>query len=113
MNAIQFTTLVGPDGLIRPPAGVSLPEGEIVVSVSQQPTPKEDFDARLRALCALRGLNFERLSDKIHAILTDDLAHKDRGTGRPRPGPGALKGSILYMAPDFDALLEDMKEYME
>lgn len=30
-----------------------------------------------------------------------------------RPGPGLCKGSILYMAPDFDAPLEEMKEYME
>lgn len=32
---------------------------------------------------------------------------------RPRPGPGVCKGEILYMAPDFDAPLDDMKEYME
>ncbi len=31
----------------------------------------------------------------------------------PRPGPGLCKGMITYMAPDFDAPLEDMKEYME
>jgi antitoxin (DNA-binding transcriptional repressor) of toxin-antitoxin stability system len=30
----------------------------------------------------------------------------------PRPGPGLCKGSIVYMADDFDAPLEDMKEYM-
>lgn len=30
-----------------------------------------------------------------------------------RPGPGLCKGMITYMAPDFDAPLEDMKEYME
>jgi antitoxin (DNA-binding transcriptional repressor) of toxin-antitoxin stability system len=27
--------------------------------------------------------------------------------------PGTLKGTVLYMAPDFDAPLEDFKEYME
>jgi len=32
---------------------------------------------------------------------------------KPRPGPGVCKGEILYMAPDFDAPLEDFKEYME
>jgi antitoxin (DNA-binding transcriptional repressor) of toxin-antitoxin stability system len=32
---------------------------------------------------------------------------------KSRPGPGFMKGSILYMAPDFDEPLEDMKEYME
>jgi antitoxin (DNA-binding transcriptional repressor) of toxin-antitoxin stability system len=26
---------------------------------------------------------------------------------------GSLKGYVLYMAPDFDAPLEDFKEYME
>ncbi len=31
----------------------------------------------------------------------------------PRPAPGLGKGSIIYMAPDFDAPLEDMKEYRE
>jgi antitoxin (DNA-binding transcriptional repressor) of toxin-antitoxin stability system len=28
----------------------------------------------------------------------------------PRPAPGLGKGSILYMAPDFDGPLEDTKE---
>ena len=32
---------------------------------------------------------------------------------RPRPQFGSGKGLILYMAPDFDAPLEDFKEYME
>ena len=27
--------------------------------------------------------------------------------------PGTLRGTILYIAPDFDAPLEDFKEYME
>jgi antitoxin (DNA-binding transcriptional repressor) of toxin-antitoxin stability system len=27
--------------------------------------------------------------------------------------PGTLKGTVLYMAPDFDAPLDDFKEYME
>lgn len=32
---------------------------------------------------------------------------------RPRPVLGSAKGKILYMAEDFDAPLEDFKEYME
>jgi antitoxin (DNA-binding transcriptional repressor) of toxin-antitoxin stability system len=32
---------------------------------------------------------------------------------KQRPGPGVCKGMITYIAPDFDAPLEDMKEYME
>jgi prevent-host-death family protein len=27
--------------------------------------------------------------------------------------PGTLRGTVLYMAPDFDAPLEEFKEYME
>jgi antitoxin (DNA-binding transcriptional repressor) of toxin-antitoxin stability system len=30
----------------------------------------------------------------------------------PRPAPGLCKGMITYMAPDFDAPLEDLKDYM-
>lgn len=30
-----------------------------------------------------------------------------------RPGPGLCAGMMTYMAADFDAPLEDMKEYME
>lgn len=30
-----------------------------------------------------------------------------------RPGPGLCQGMVTYMAPDFDAPLEEMKEYME
>jgi antitoxin (DNA-binding transcriptional repressor) of toxin-antitoxin stability system len=33
-------------------------------------------------------------------------------SARQRPGPGLCKGMITYVAPDFDAPLEDMKEYM-
>jgi antitoxin (DNA-binding transcriptional repressor) of toxin-antitoxin stability system len=31
----------------------------------------------------------------------------------PRPAPGLGKGSIIYMAPDFDGPIEEMKDYME
>jgi antitoxin (DNA-binding transcriptional repressor) of toxin-antitoxin stability system len=31
----------------------------------------------------------------------------------PRPGPGLCSGAIVYMAADFDAPLDDLKEYME
>jgi hypothetical protein len=37
--------------------------------------------------------------------------------GQPKPGPprrlGTLKGTVLSIAPDFDAPLDDFKEYME
>jgi antitoxin (DNA-binding transcriptional repressor) of toxin-antitoxin stability system len=38
---------------------------------------------------------------------------KEAKPERPKRKSGTLKGSVLYMAPDFDAPLEDFKEYME
>jgi antitoxin (DNA-binding transcriptional repressor) of toxin-antitoxin stability system len=36
-----------------------------------------------------------------------------RGPQRKPRQPGTLRGTVLYMAPDFNAPLEDFKEYME
>lgn len=33
MDTIRFTTVVGPDGVIRPPTGVKLPEGNVEMAV--------------------------------------------------------------------------------
>ena len=41
------------------------------------------------------------------------LVSQQRPTPAIRPGPGLCKGMITYMAPDFDAPLDDMKEYMQ
>jgi antitoxin (DNA-binding transcriptional repressor) of toxin-antitoxin stability system len=41
------------------------------------------------------------------------VAGQSKAAKASRPGPGLCKGMITYMAPDFDAPLEDMKEYME
>ncbi len=51
-------------------------------------------------------------------VLTDNgwpLAKLVRQEAKPtlRPPPGLCKGMITSIAPDFDAPLEDMKEYME
>jgi prevent-host-death family protein len=40
------------------------------------------------------------------------LPAADQPRRQPRR-PGTLRGTVLYMAPDFDAPLEDFKEYME
>ncbi len=66
------------------------------------------------------------LSKLIHAlkpgdevIITEEsqpVAKLTPATGaaerKPRI-PGTLRGTVLYMAPDFDAPMEDFKEYME
>ena len=70
MGTIQFTTVIGGDGVIHPPLGVDLPKGESEVTV-----------------------------------------RPNSGPPKPRPGPGICKGLITYMAPDFDAALDEMKDY--
>ena len=60
-----------------------------------------------------------RLSPGEEVVITEN----DRPVARLVPTPampktahrqlGTMKGSVLYMAPDFDAPLEDFKESME
>jgi antitoxin (DNA-binding transcriptional repressor) of toxin-antitoxin stability system len=71
----------------------------------------EDAQAHLAELIAQLGPGEE-------VIITRDDKPVARLVGQPPPaaGPrpsGTLKGTVLYMAPDFDAPLEDFKEYME
>ncbi len=68
-----------------------------------------------------------RLKDLIHrlapgeeVVITENqqpvaklVGEQPSSAKTPRPGPGLCEGMIMYMAPDFDAPLEDMKEYME
>jgi len=61
-----------------------------------------------------------RLAPGEEVLLTENnqpVAKIIRGqpvaAGNSRPGPGLCKGLITFMAADFDAPLEDMKEYME
>jgi prevent-host-death family protein len=66
------------------------------------------------------------LSDLIHRLTPGEevvITENDRPIARLVPTPaapqrklrqlGTMKGTVLYMAPDFDAPLEDFKEYME
>ncbi len=59
-----------------------------------------------------------RLSPGEELILTENDQPVARLTltappeRKPRR-PGTLRGTVLYMAPDFDAPLEEFKEYME
>ncbi len=63
MDTIQFTTVLGADGLIHPPDGVSLPAGEIEVTVRPQATAQERLNERLRELATRRGLNSDSLDE--------------------------------------------------
>ncbi len=66
-----------------------------------------------------------RLPDLVHGLTLGDevvLVENDRPvarivpaaaqTQRPPRRPGTLRGTVLYMAPDFDAPLDDFKEYV-
>ena len=66
-----------------------------------------------------------RLSELIHRLTPGEeviITENDRPIARltltapperkPRQ-PGTLKGTVLYMAPDFDEPLDDFKAYME
>jgi antitoxin (DNA-binding transcriptional repressor) of toxin-antitoxin stability system len=51
--------------------------------------------------------------EEVEIVLGDQvIARLKRVAAEPRRA-GSARGSILYMAPDFDAPLEDFKEYME
>ena len=46
--------------------------------------------------------------------LIDRLAHEEQNSREHSVRrPGTLKGTVKYIAPDFDAPLEDFREYME
>jgi prevent-host-death family protein len=68
-----------------------------------------------------------KLKDLIHqmapgeeVIITENqqpvaklVSEQPKPPPKQRPGPGLGKGMITFIASDFDAPLEDMKEYME
>jgi prevent-host-death family protein len=66
-----------------------------------------------------------RLGEIIRRLTPGDeviITENDQPVARPVPMAtqpaqprqlGTLKGTVLYVAPDFDAPLEDFKEYME
>jgi prevent-host-death family protein len=67
-----------------------------------------------------------KLSDLIHDLTPGDelvitennrpvarLVRDAGSTERQPRRPGTLRGTVKYMAPDFDAPLDEFKEYME
>ena len=58
-----------------------------------------------------------RLSSGEEVLITENdqpvarLVHAAAVANRKARQLGTMKGSVLYMAPDFDAPLEDFKEY--
>lgn len=79
---------------------------EIIITRDQQPV------ARLVPACVGRVAGLHPGSMEP-APDTDAPLPDEFSTGKSHRRLGSLKGSVLYMAPDFDAPLEDFKEYME
>jgi antitoxin (DNA-binding transcriptional repressor) of toxin-antitoxin stability system len=60
----------------------------------------------------------DNLAPGEEVVLVDNERPVARIVGEPaprptRPPPGLGKGSIVYMAPDFDEPLEEFREYLE
>jgi antitoxin (DNA-binding transcriptional repressor) of toxin-antitoxin stability system len=75
------------------------------------PITVEEAQATLKELLG-------KLSPGEEVVITDNqrpVAKLVVTAGAPRKPrqPGTLRGTVLYMAPDFNAPLEDFKEYME
>lgn len=71
----------------------------------------EEAQARLKELV-------QQLAPGDEIIITENQQAVARLRGESdhpikRPPPGLGKGSILYMAPDFDEPLDEMKDYTE
>ena len=71
----------------------------------------EEAQANLKQLIASLAPGEEILLTENQAPVAKLIG--ERPGRMPRPAPGLGKGSILYMAPDFDEPLEEFKEYME
>ena len=57
-----------------------------------------------------------KLAPGEEVVLTEDQRPvaklvRERLARPPRPAPGLGKGSIIHMAPDFDAPLDEFKDY--
>ena len=73
----------------------------------------DEAQARLKELIHQLHPGDEVVITENHQQVARLVSELPRAGKPSRPGPGLCKGEIVYMAPDFDAPLEDMKEYME
>lgn len=73
----------------------------------------EEAQARLKELIAKLAPGEEVVIVEDERPIAKLVGEFPLTKGTLRPPPGLGKGMITYIAPDFDAPLEDMKEYME
>jgi antitoxin (DNA-binding transcriptional repressor) of toxin-antitoxin stability system len=73
----------------------------------------DEAQAQLKDLIHQMGPGEEIIITEDQRAVAKLVSEQPKPTSKPRPGPGLCKGMITFMAPDFDAPLEDMREYME
>ncbi len=71
MTKIQFSTVVGPDGVIHPPAGVVLPPGRIDVLVSQEASKPIDPWATSREILRQLSSSGRKFSESAELLRED------------------------------------------
>jgi hypothetical protein len=84
MGIIEFNAVVGQDQVIRPPDGVTLPHGEVKVTVSARPIASSS-----ESLAKTREwlLEFATAAEQAAPNLPSDMAehHDHYAHGKPRP----------------------------
>lgn len=73
----------------------------------------EDIKVTLPELLASLSPGDEVILTKNHQPVAKLVSEPAQPVVKSRPGPGLGKGMITFIAPDFDAPLDCMKEYME
>lgn len=73
----------------------------------------EEAQARLKELIHQLTPGEEIVITENQQPIAKLVSEAPKAPTRQRPGPGLGKGMIVFVATDFDAPLEDMKEYME
>jgi hypothetical protein len=86
MDPIRFNAVVGSDKVIRPPAGVTLPEGAIEVTVRPVPAPPApdgDPGTATREWLLRLAADVERAAPQLPADLAEH--HDHYAHGKPLP----------------------------
>ena len=73
----------------------------------------EEAQAKLKELIYQLGPGQEVVITENQQPVAKLVSERPNPPPQHRPGPGLGKGMITFIAPDFDAPLDDMKEYME
>ena len=73
----------------------------------------EDIEMTLPELLDHLTPGDEVILTRNHQPVAKLVSETPKPASKQRPGPGLCQGMITYMASDFDAPLDCMKEYME